>query len=86
LANFALVREKLVQVEEKDAIRNFKNPISGEYIMEHYGIPPSKEVGIIKEYIKDSILDGIIANNFEEAKMLMEKKAGELGLVCKETK
>lgn len=79
-SNFALVREKLIQVEAKDAVRNFKNPITGEYIMERYGIPPCKEVGLIKEYIKEAILDGLISNDFEEAKELMEKRAGELGL------
>lgn len=79
-SNFALVREKLIQVEEKDAMRNFKNPITGEYIMERYGIPPCKEVGLIKEFIKEAILDGVISNDFEEAKELMEKRAGELGL------
>lgn len=78
-SNFALVREKLIQVEEKDAVRNFKNPITGEYIMERYNIPPCKEVGLIKEYIKEAILDGIISNDFEEARVLMEKRAGELG-------
>ncbi|MDD3033197.1 MAG: HD domain-containing protein [Bacteroidales bacterium] len=79
-SNFALVREKLIQVEEKDAVRNFKNPITGEYIMERYNIPPCKEVGLIKEYIKEAILDGIISNDFEEARVLMEKRARELGL------
>lgn len=79
-SNFALVREKLIQVEAKDAVRNFKNPITGEYIMERYGIPPCKEVGLIKEYIKEAILDGLISNDFEEARVLMEKRAGELGL------
>ncbi|AGY53154.1 Multifunctional CCA protein [Bacteroidales bacterium CF] len=79
-SNFALVREKLILVEAKDAVRNFKNPITGEYIMERYGIPPCKEVGLIKEYIKEAILDGVISNDFEEAKELMEKRAGELGL------
>ena len=79
-SNFALVREKLIQVEAKDAVRNFKNPITGEYIMERYGIPPCKEVGLIKEYIKEAILDGIISNDFEEARVLMEKRAQELGL------
>ncbi len=79
-SNFALVREKLIQVEEKDAVRNFKNPITGEYIMERYNIPPCKEVGLIKEYIKEAILDGVISNDFEEARVLMEKRAQELGL------
>ena len=79
-SNFARVREKLIEVEAKDAVRNFRNPITGEYIMERYGIPPCKIVGEIKEYIKDAILDGIIGNDFEEAKALMEAKASELGL------
>lgn len=78
--NFELVKQKLVEVEAKDAIRNFKNPITGEYIMEIYGIKPCKEIGIIKEYVKEAILDGIIGNNFEEADKLMRQKATELGL------
>ena len=79
-ANFDLVREKLVEVEEKDAIRNFKNPITGEYVMEVYGIPPCQEIGILKEYVKEAILDGKIGNNFEEADKLMRQKAAEMGL------
>lgn len=78
--NFELVKKKLVEVEEKDAIRNFKNPITGEYIMELYGIGPCKEVGVLKEYVKEAILDGIIGNNFEEADALMKSKAAEIGL------
>lgn len=78
--NFALVREKLVEVEAKDAVRNFLNPISGEYIMEVYGIGPCREVGEMKEYIKNAILDGVIGNNFEEARILMENKGSEMGL------
>jgi len=78
--NFELVRRKLIEVEEKDAIRNFQNPVTGEMIMERYGLSPCKEVGIIKEYIKNAILDGIIDNNIEEATALMEKRAKELGL------
>ena len=79
-ANFDLVREKLVEVEAKDAIRNFKNPITGEYVMQVYGIPPCQEIGILKEYVKEAILDGKIGNNFEEADALMRKKAAEMGL------
>lgn len=82
--NFELVRRKLVEVEEKDNIRNFKNPITGNYVMEVYGICPCKEIGIIKDYIKESILDGRIGNNFEEADALMREYASkELGLVPK---
>lgn len=78
--NFELVRLKLIEVEEKDAVRNFHNPISGEYIMETYGLKPCREIGQIKEFIKNSILDGVIGNNFDEARMLMENKAAEMGL------
>jgi poly(A) polymerase len=79
-ANFDLVQQKLIEVEAKDAIRNFKNPISGDYIMEIYGIEPCNTIGEIKEYVKNAILDGEIGNNFEEAEVLMRKKAAELGL------
>ena len=82
-ANFELVKQKLVEVEAKDAIRNFKNPISGDYIMELYGIEPCNKIGEIKEYVKEAILDGKIGNNFEEADALMRVKAAELGLVEK---
>lgn len=78
--NFLIVREKLIEVEEKDKIRNFVNPISGEIIMERYNIKPCKEIGIIKECVKNAILDGEIENNYEQAYSLMEKKALELGL------
>ena len=79
--NFELVKQKLVEVEEKDAIRNWKNPITGEYVMEVYGIPPCKEIGVLKEYVKNAILDGEIANTFEEADKFMRMKAAEMGLV-----
>lgn len=78
--NFALVREKLIEVEAKDAIRNFQNPITGELIMQHYGIAPGKEIGELKEYIKNAILDGVIENNYDQAYALMEKRAAEMGL------
>ena len=78
--NFALVKEKLIEVEAKDEIRNFKNPITGEYVMKVYGIPPCKEIGILKEYVKNAILDGVIGNNFEEADRLMREYAPVIGL------
>ena len=78
--NFLLVKEKLVEVEAKDQIRNFKNPITGEYVMDVYGIPPCKEIGELKEYVKNAILDGIIDNTFEEADKYMRVRAEEMGL------
>ena len=74
------VREKLVEVEAKDAVRNFKNPITGELIMEKYHIPPCREIGLIKDAVKEAILDGVIPNDYDAAYALMEQKAAELGL------
>ena len=79
-ANFDLVKRKLVEVEEKDAIRNFKNPIDGEYVMKLYGLRPCKEIGVLKEAVKEAILDGVIGNNFEEADAFMRRMASEMGL------
>ena len=67
MTRFETVREKLKEVEEKDQIRNFQPPVSGELIMETFGIPPSKEIGIIKEEIKEAILEGKIKNDYNEA-------------------
>ena len=79
--NFQLVRNKLIEVEAKDAIRNFQNPITGEYIMERFSISPGREVGELKEYIKNAILDGIIGNNFEDAEKLLISRAKEMGII-----
>ena len=79
--NFELVQQKMVEVEAKDSIRNFKNPITGEHVMEVYGIGPGKEIGVLKEYVKEAILDGVIDNDFEAADKLMRQKAAEMGLV-----
>lgn len=79
-ANFELVKTKLVEVEEKDAIRNFKNPITGDYVMELFAIEPSNVIGKLKEIVKNAILDGDIENTFEAADALMREKAAEFGL------
>ncbi|MFW5658185.1 MAG: CCA tRNA nucleotidyltransferase [Bacteroidota bacterium] len=83
LANFRLLRKKMKEIEEKDAVRNFQPPVSGEEIMETFDIGPSKEVGIIKNAIKEAILDGKIHNNYKEARELMLQTGKELGLVKK---
>jgi len=83
MKNFLVVREKLKEIEEKDAIRNFEPPVKGEMIMETFSLQPCKEVGIIKDAIKDAILDGVIHNDFDEAFEFMLQKAGELGLTRK---
>jgi poly(A) polymerase len=80
LANFALVRQKLKEIEEKDAIRNFQPPIDGSEIMQIFGIGPGKEIGIIKSAIKEAILDGLIHNNHEEAMDYMLSIAASIGL------
>jgi hypothetical protein len=84
--NFELVGEKLKQVEEKDRIRNFQPPVTGEYIMSYYGIGPCAEIGIIKSAIKEAILEGKIENTFEEAEQEMIRLANNLGLVPVTTK
>ena len=80
LKNYDIVVEKLQEVEEKDHIRNFQPPVSGEEIMEAFGIPPSRPVGDIKNAIKEAILDGDIRNDVVEAKRLMLELGAQMGL------
>ena len=80
LRNFELVREKLKDIEEKDKIRNWQPPITGDDIMKAFNIPAGREVGIIKNAIREAILDGIIKNDYEEAFVLMLKEGDKLGL------
>ena len=80
LNNFSLVRKKIKEVEERDHVRNFQPPISGELIMETFHLKPCREIGIIKDAIKEAILEGEISNDYEEAYSFMLKKAANLGL------
>lgn len=83
LANFELVRQKMKDLEERDRVRNFQPPITGEIIMQTYGIAPCREIGDIKEVIKNAILDGEIPNDYDAAYAMMEQLAAERGLTKK---
>ena len=79
-SNFEIVRKKIVEVEERDHVRNFQPPITGEEIMELFNIKPSKEIGMLKEAIKEAILEGEIANEYQAAYDFMLKRAQKIGL------
>ena len=83
LANYELVRRKMKDLEERDRIRNFQPPVTGEVIMETYGIGPCRAIGEIKEVIKEAILEGAIPNEYDAAYALMERLAAERGLTKK---
>ena len=78
--NLLVIEKHIAEVEEKDALRNFKNPITGDYIMQTFGIGPCKTIAVLKDAVKEAILDGVIGNNFEEAEAFVKEKAKEIGL------
>lgn len=80
LSNYEMVQQKIVEIEEKDRLRNWEPPITGEHIMETFGIGPCREVGTIKTAIREAILDGDIQNDFDEAHSFMIKTAADINL------
>jgi len=74
LANFELVRKKMAELEEKDKLRNWQSPIDGDEIMKLFKLTPGREIGILKNALKDAILDGEVANDYNEAKTFLENK------------
>lgn len=83
LSNFEMVEKRLQEVEASDHLRNWQPPITGEIIMQEFNLPPSRVVGVIKNAVREAILDGIIPNDFNAAFLFMEEKAKELGLMKK---
>ena len=79
-ANFELVKARCVEVEEKDHIRNWQPPVTGEMIMEHFNLPPCRNVGVIKNAIREAILDGKIENTYEAAHAFMLEQAAAMNL------
>ena len=79
--NFKIVRQKITEVEERDRIRNFQPPVTGEMIMRHFNLKPCKEIGVIKDAIKEAILEGEIPNDYDAAFNFMLRKGNEIGLV-----
>ena len=78
--NFKIVRDKIIEVEARDHIRNFQPPVSGEEIMKTFNLKPCREIGLIKDAIKEAILEGIIPNEYNAAFQLMIKEGEKLGL------
>ena len=84
LRNFKVVRRKLKEIEEKDRVRNFQPPVSGEEIMDYFSLPACREIGVLKAAIKDAILDGKIENDRQQAWNFMLNTANEMGIEKKD--